>query len=359
MAGDSVVLAWKFPPALKAEFRWYRNEKPLPSARGPRHVFRPGPDDARIHVFRADARLPNGDRIATDPLRVKVLRPAPPVLGRQSGDTSVPVGGNAIFRVSATGLKPLSFQWHKNNQPIPGATGPDYTFSPSAVSEGGRYHCEVKDKQGRSARSRPVALVVKPRPDQEADLPQGLMAGPKLGINVSDFYRDRASEAPAEFKVNYLQAGLGATWQLLPAWALQAELLFSRKGVLYDFPDYTATYDLDYLEAPLLVRVRLGKWMPKSPLTLLAGGYGALLVRATREEDWGDWKGTESLEDFELFDYGPIVGMSWQFGMLSVEWRYAMGMAALEADNSGEPRMNGVFSAMVGLTLFTAQEGPR
>jgi hypothetical protein len=51
--------------------------------------------------------------------------------------------------------------------------------------------------------------------------------------------------------------------------------------------------------------------------------------------------------------------MSWQIGMLSAEWRYALGMAALEADRTGEPRMNGSFSAMVGLTLFTAQDGPR
>jgi hypothetical protein len=359
MAGDSVALAWKFPSSLAAEFQWYRNEKPIPSVRGPRHVFRPGQDEARIHVFRAEARLPNGERIATGQIRVKVLRPAPPVLGRQSGDTAVPEGGNAIFRVAASGLKPLSYQWHRNNKPIAGATGPNYTFVPSAASEGGQYHCEVMDGKGRSAKSRPVTLVVKPGPDKEAGLPQGLAIGPKVGLNVSDFYRDRASPAPAEFKVNYLQAGLAAAWQLRPAWALQMEVLFSRKGVVYDFPDHTATYDLDYLEAPLLVRARLGKWMPRSPVSLLLGGYGAQLIRAVREEDWGVWKGTEALEDFETFDYGPVIGMSWQIGMLSAEWRYALGMAPLEAGSTGEPRMNGSFSAVVGLTLFTAQEGPR
>lgn len=359
MAGDSVALAWKFPPSLKAEFQWYRNEQPIPSVRGPRHVFRPGQDEARIHVFRADARLPNGDRIATGQMRVTVLRPAPPVLGRQSGDTTVPVGGNAIFRVAASGLNPLSYQWHRNNKPIAGATGPNYTFVPSTASEGGRYHCEVTDKQGRSARSRPIGLVVKPGPDMEAGLPQGLTVGAKVGLNVSDFYRDRVSPVPAEFKVNFLQAGLGSAWQLHPAWALQVDMLFSRKGVVYDFPDHTATYDLDYLEAPLVVRARLGKWMPKSPVSLLAGGYGALLIRAIRDEDWGVWKGTETLEDFKTFDYGPVVGISWQIGMLTAEWRYALGMAALESDGTGEPRMNGSFSAMVGLTLFTAQEGPR
>ncbi|HEY6565013.1 MAG TPA: hypothetical protein VIY86_10985, partial [Pirellulaceae bacterium] len=99
MAGDTVALAWKFPAALDAEFQWYRNEKPLASVRGRRHVFRPGPDEARIHVFRADVRLPNGDRLATEQIKVRVVRPEPPAIQRQSGDTAVPEGGNVIFRV--------------------------------------------------------------------------------------------------------------------------------------------------------------------------------------------------------------------------------------------------------------------
>ena len=127
----------------------------------------------------------------------------------------------------------------------------------------------------------------------------------------------------------------------------------------YEFADHTSAYDLDYLELPLLVRARLGKWMPKSPLSLLAGGYGGLLLQASREEDWGAWKGTESLEGFATFDYGPVVGMAWQFGILSAECRYALGLAAVESGGTGAQRRNGAFSAMVGLTLFTAQEGPR
>lgn len=362
MAGDTVALAWKFPRALDAEFQWYRNEKPIPSVRGPRFVFRPGPDEARLHVFRADALLRNGDRIATGQMRVKVLRPAPPILSRQSGDTSVPEGGTAFFRITASGLQPLAYQWHKNGKPIAGATGTTYSFAPTAVSEGGRYHCEVKDKQGRSAGSRPVLLIVKPGPEKEAGMPMGLTVGPKLGLNISDFYRDRASGASptsSQYKLNLLQAGLGAAWQVSPVWSLQADLLFSRKGVEYDFEDHISTFALDYLELPLLVRARLGRWMPKSPIFLLAGGYGALLVSATREEDWGAWKGSESLEGFETFDYGVVVGMSWQFGIISAEWRYDLGLASLEPGGTGDPRMNGAFSAMLGLTLFTAQDGPR
>ncbi len=357
MVGDTLDLAWAFPRAVDAEFRWFRNDKPVPAAKGRRFVFRPGPDDARIHVFRAEVLLRNGDRLATGQLRVKVRRPEPPDIGRQSGDTSVPVGGDAILRISATGLQPLSFQWFKDRKPVPGAIGPNYTFVPSAVSQGGRYHCEVKDKQGRSALSRPVNLVVKPGPEMEAGMPQSLTLAPKVGFNVSDFYRDRSSPVEAEFKLNFLQAGLGSTWQLNPGWALQADLLFSRKGVQYGFPDHTSTYNLDYLELPVLVRTRLGIRMPRFSPSLVAGGYGALLITAAREEDWGAWKGTESLEGFETFDYGAVAGLSWQFGGLTVDWRYTLGLAKLEA--AGEERMNGAFSAMVGFTLFTAQEGPR
>lgn len=359
MAGDSVVLTWAFPPALQARFDWYRNERAVPDARGPRYVFRTGPDDARVHVFRAEVRLPNGDRIATRQMRVRVLRPAAPRIGSQSGDTTVPLGGNAIFHVVASGLKPLSYQWNKDGKPISGATGPDYTFVPSAMTEGGRYQCEIRDRQGRSSLSRPMALIVKPGPESETGLPQGLSLGPKVGFNVSDFFRDPTGPAPSEFRVNFLQAGLGAAWQWSPAWALLGDVLFARKGVTYDYADHTSIYNLDYLELPLLLRMRLGNWIPRFPVSLLAGGYGAMLVSTALEEDWDGWKGNGSLDGFETFDYGAVAGLSWQFGMFSVDSRYALGLAPLKAGAFDRAPLNGVFSVMVGLTLFTALDGPR
>jgi hypothetical protein len=359
LAGDTVALTWDFPRALSAEFQWYRNDKPISSELGPRYVFRPGADDARIHDFRAEARLPNGDRLTTRRMRVRVLSPAPPIIGRQSGDTTVPLGGNTVFRIAASGLQPLAYQWYRNDKPVAGANGPVFTLVPAAVTEGGRFHCEVKDRQGRSGRSRPAILIVKPGPDEEASLPQGLSLGPKVGVNVSDFYQDPSAPSRSENKLNLLQAGVGAAWRLSPVWGLQADLLYSRKGVTYLFDDHTSVYDLDYLELPLLLRARLGKWMPKAPLSLVAGGYGALLLGATSEDDWNDWKGSETLEGFETLDYGAVLGLYWQFGAFSVESRYTLGLAPLQTGGPGEARTNGVFSAMVGFTLFTALEGPR
>jgi hypothetical protein len=358
MADDTVALAWSFPPGLKAEFQWYRNGKPVPSAQGPRYVFRPGPDDARIHDFHAEIRLPNGDNISTGRIRVKVLRPAPPIIALQSGDTAVPVGGTALFRISASGLQPLSYQWYRNGKPIAGAKGAIYPFVTSNAAEGGQFRCEVKDKQGRTAWSRSAALLVQPGSAEEDGIPQALSMGVKVGLNVSDFYRDEPSSAPSQPKVNFLQAGAGAIWQWNPAWALGADLLFTRKGASYDFPDHSSVYDLDYLEMPVLLRARLGKWLPTAPVSLLAGGYGSVLVSAERQDDWDTWKGTQSMDDIRTFDYGAMLGLSWQIGLFSMECRYGLGLAELGTGGSGEPRMNGTISAMLGWTLFTA-EGPR
>jgi hypothetical protein len=190
-------------------------------------------------------------------------------------------------------------------------------------------------------------------------LPQGITLGLKVGLNVSDFYQDPSAPARSETKLNLLQAGAAAVWRLSPVWALEADLLYSRKGVSYVFDDHGSVYDLDYAELPLLVKARLGKWMPKAPLSLVAGGYGALLISAVREDDWNDWKGNETLSGFETFDYGAVLGLSWQFGAFSVESRYSLGLAPMEPGGAGEARMNGAFSAMVGFTLFTALEGPR
>jgi hypothetical protein len=58
-----------------------------------------------------------------------VLRPAPPVIARQSGDTTVPIGGTALFRISASGLQPLSYQWYRNGKAVRRATKASYPLT--------------------------------------------------------------------------------------------------------------------------------------------------------------------------------------------------------------------------------------
>jgi hypothetical protein len=360
-AGDTLTLRWKFPPGLMdVRFRWFRNDKPVPEAKGAAYLFSPVLEDARVHVFRAEAQLPNGDILPTGEIRVRVVTPAPPVISRQTGDTAVPEGGDAIFKIKASGMQPLGYQWYRNGKAIPGATQTFYTFVPSSINESGHYHCDVTDRLGAVARSRDAVMFVKPGPGSDSRLLRSITFAAKAGVNAADFHRDDKSPAPSRYKWNFVQVGLQAGWQFQPAWSLQADLLYSRKGVGHEFSDYSTVVTLDYLECPLMLRYRIGKkWLPKSPLNLSAGGYGAYLVGAENEVDWGAWKGTETARGFGDWDYGPALGMIWQVGMLSFEWRYSMGLADLRGGAADGPVMIGALSGMIGFNLFTPPETAR
>lgn len=70
----------------------------------------------------------------------------------------------ATFGVSVEGASPLTFQWRKNGQDIPGATGITYTTPPLTLDDdGSRYSVVVSNSKG-SATSGEARLTVKPKP---------------------------------------------------------------------------------------------------------------------------------------------------------------------------------------------------
>jgi hypothetical protein len=74
-------------------------------------------------------------------------------------DQSVSTGAPATFRVAATGLEPLFFQWRKGGVPIAGATGVSYTVAAAKVADAGVYDVLVSNPAG-SFRSSAAALKV-------------------------------------------------------------------------------------------------------------------------------------------------------------------------------------------------------
>lgn len=55
----------------------------------------------------------------------------------QPQDTSVRLGRRARFSVTASGTKPLTYQWKKNGAAIPGATRPTYATPPTTAQDNG------------------------------------------------------------------------------------------------------------------------------------------------------------------------------------------------------------------------------
>jgi hypothetical protein len=98
----------------------------------------------------------------------------PPAITTEPTNLTVVPGSNAAFRISATGVAPLRYQWRFNGTNLAGATNPVFTLgNPQATSEG--YYSAVVTNRDGTASSREALLTVLAPPvlSHPAMLPDG------------------------------------------------------------------------------------------------------------------------------------------------------------------------------------------
>lgn len=83
----------------------------------------------------------------------------PPVITLPPQSRTVVVGDSVVFSVSASGGEPLSYQWRKDGNLLPDATGSYFAIAPVRVSDAGDYTVVVSNRAG-SATSAAATLVV-------------------------------------------------------------------------------------------------------------------------------------------------------------------------------------------------------
>ncbi len=139
-------------------------------------------------------------------------------------------------------------------------------------------------------------------------------------------------------------------------WAIQVEALYVQKGATsdgrvtdeigQDLGDFTTTYQVDYLEFPLLARISLGT----SPVHLLAGpAFAFNLTSKFTADDVPTLGGTRDIEeDMEYIastDFGLILGagaaLPTSFGEVIFDLRYNFGMKNINDSEGVEMKNNG------------------
>ncbi len=71
-----------------------------------------------------------------------------PTITSQTWDQTVNAGAAATFSVTASGTAPLTYQWRKNGENIPGANAASYTISNAQAGDAAGYYCLVSNSAG-------------------------------------------------------------------------------------------------------------------------------------------------------------------------------------------------------------------
>ncbi|HTH47030.1 MAG TPA: immunoglobulin domain-containing protein [Candidatus Limnocylindria bacterium] len=106
---------------------------------------------------------------ATPSYPVSLVNPAEPA------DRTVVAGDATTFTAEVLGTPPLTYEWRKGTDPIPGATGPSYTLNPVLKSDEGTYSLKVTNPGGTvTTRAATLTVTVTPVTITDATLPANL-----------------------------------------------------------------------------------------------------------------------------------------------------------------------------------------
>ena len=154
--------------------------------------------------------------------------------------------------------------------------------------------------------------------------------GVRVGANMATLSNDNDFEMPVELQFDLenvagLTAGAFVTVPVTTVFAFQPEVLYSRQGAKLRQSGSTTRLTLDYIQVPLLARVRTGS---QSRLSVLFGP--TLGFKTGARQTWsGTFAGDDSGafdEHTKTFDFGLTAGAGLDVGPLVLDARYTWGL---------------------------------
>ena len=183
--------------------------------------------------------------------------------------------------VAASGAPPLSFQWYKNNAPIPGATNLTYSIAAASVTNSGNYYVYVQNTAGNTNSAVAAVSILTSAPFFTAPpQPATVWAG-----------------VPSS-----LSGAAAGSFPLIYQWYKNTTLLAGQTNASLSFADPQAGDDGNYV-----LRVTNANGQTNSPgvqLTVLDPAQSAQMLYATNTT------GTWTLRN----DYAPIEGVWFKTG---------------------------------------------
>ncbi|HOW64380.1 MAG TPA: immunoglobulin domain-containing protein [Verrucomicrobiota bacterium] len=154
--GSTAVFDVSATGTLPLAFQWLKNGTPIPeTSLDTLEIVKVQPADGADY----SVRVSNEYGSVTSSSATLSLRDSPPVLGSQSTNQSVAIGGTARFEVTPMGTPPFSYQWDKNGVPLLGETNAVLEIGNVQLSHEAEYRVAISNALGAVVSS-PATLSI-------------------------------------------------------------------------------------------------------------------------------------------------------------------------------------------------------
>lgn len=179
-----------------------------------------------------------------------------------------------------------------------------------------------------------------------------LSGGFRAGANLANLAFDPTPAVDSDNLVGLVAGGF-VTIPVNDVFGFQPEALFSMQGTKFSAGGMTFKTKVDYLQFPVLARVRVAKG---SPVAVLAGPSLGFKTNASLEGPGIPDEFSQQFEDdVKRFDFGVVAGVGVDVGHFVLDGRYTWGMTNIAkgtaSDPGGEPgsAKHRVFSFSAGV----------
>jgi hypothetical protein len=174
---------------------------------------------------------------------------------------------------------------------------------------------------------------------------QGIHFGVKGGLNAADHAVSDAGDASFDSRLGIVVGGF-VTLPIASWLDLQAEGLYAEKGSRLKAGGGEVKLIVNYVEIPVLARVRLARIFYAA-----AGPSMAFRTQAkARARFSGSTEETDISEQVEQFDFGVGMGGGLELGPLVIDGRYTLGLTDIDKDKTDSSTMkNRAISVTAGI----------
>jgi hypothetical protein len=183
----------------------------------------------------------------------------------------------------------------------------------------------------------PCLVLIALLAGQSTAAAQGVSGGVKAGVNFATLSSDEEDSEDLGYRTGLIAGGF-VTWPITANFAIQPEGLYSQKGAAIDMSGVEAKIKIDYFEVPVL-----------AVFSTHSGGAsahfygGPFVVFKVNTEATATFGGQTTSEDFDEeikdVDFGVAFGGGVEFGRLTVEGRYSLGLSNINNQDLDESKV--------------------